>query len=339
LAARADALSDPTYGRLYPSGAPGGLRGDPEVHKTEAALRFIEESREEPFFLWLSYLNPHTPYVAVQQFLDLYANREIPEPVVESAGLAAAGKPFRQLFHQRNNDAVMPFDRDTVMQMRRVYFAMVSLIDAEVGRIVDHLDRLGLTNHTLIIFTSDHGDYMGDHGLITKSPALYDCLVRVPFIVRQPGVIEAGERRRDFVSHVDILPTLVRLAGGSAPDGVQGKDFLERRGLELRPAAYGEYGIPGLPYDEWSLQQAGYSEKTFTNPGDDRLPWEGNPVALSGPIRMVRTDRWKLIEEPGGTDELYDLQNDPHELVNLAGRPQVGPELRALRSILDQTND
>lgn len=338
LAARRDALSDPIYGRLYPAGAPGGLRGDPELYKTEAALRFIDDSKEEPFFLWLSYLNPHTPYVAVQQFLDLYANREIPEPVVEPAGLAAAGKPFRQVFHQRNNDAVMPFDHDTVMQMRRVYYAMVSLIDSEVGRISDHLDQLGLTDRTFIIFTSDHGDYMGDHGLITKSPALYDCLVRVPFIVRQPGVIADGERRCDLVSHIDILPTLVHLAGGAVPDGVQGKDFLDRRGLELRPAAYCEYGIPGLPYDQWAIEQAGYSGQTFTNPGDDRLPWEGNPVSLSGPIGMIRTDRWKLIQEPGGTDELYDLENDPHELVNLAGQPQVSSELRALKSILDHTN-
>lgn len=335
LRARRNTLSDPEFGRLYPAGAPGGLRGDPEVYKTEAAIRFIHESKEEPFFLWLSYLNPHTPYVAVQRFLDLYEDRHLPAPTVEPEGLEAAGKPFRQVFHQRNNDAVMPFDRDTVMRMRRVYYAMVSLIDAEIGRILNHLQSLGLTERTLIVFTSDHGDYMGDHGMLTKSPALYDCLVRVPFIVRLPGTIEAGARRTDFVSHADILPTLVRLAGGAVPDHVQGRDFLERRGLELRPAAYSEYGIPGRPYDEWAVAQAGYVGKTFTNPGDDRLPWEGNPVALSGRIRMIRTEKWKLVEEPGGTDELYDLEHDPQELVNLAGCKESVAQVRMLKSILE----
>lgn len=323
LNAREAALSQARHGRLYPSAAPGGLRGDPEVYKTEAALRFVEQSREAPFFLWLSYLNPHTPYVAVQSFLDLYTEKAVPEPVVEPDGLLAAGKPFRQVFHQRNNDAVMPFDHETVMQMRRVYFAMVSLIDHEVGRILDYLDRSGLRENTLILFTSDHGDYMGDHGLITKSPSLYDCLVRVPFIVSQPGTLPQGERRGDFVSHVDILPTLVRRAGGLPPRDVQGGDFLARRGLELRPAAYSEYGIPGRPYDEWTLRQAGYEGKTFTNPGDPRLPWEGNPVALSGTIRMARTDEWKLVQETGGTDELYDLGSDPYELTNLQGQPET----------------
>lgn len=328
VAARRAELRKPEYVRLFPKGAPGGLEGDPEIYKTEAAIRFIEESAgrrgvgsgtTKPWFLWLSYLNPHTPYVTPEEFLSLYEGRDIPGPVVEPDGLEAAGKPFRHRFHLQNNDVVMPCDRDTTMQMRRVYYGMISLIDREVGRLLEALDRTGQRENTFIIFTSDHGDYMGDHGLNTKSPALYDCLVRVPFIVSHPGQLAEGRECGDFVSHTDILPAVAAVAGVDVPAGVQGRNFLMATGKNLRPAAFSEYGIPGRPYDEWSVKQAGYDGRRFTNPGNPHLPWEGNPVSLSGRIRMVRTDSWKYVEEPEGTNELYDLDNDPNELENVYG--------------------
>jgi arylsulfatase A-like enzyme len=321
LRARERAVEEDGDGRLYPKAAPGGRAGDPETYKTDAALRFLSDDDERPFFLWLSYLNPHTPYVAAERWFDVYRDRPVPEPAVEAEGLAAAGKPFRQIYHQENNDAILPFDRETTMTMRRVYYAMVSVIDEEIGRILEYLDKSGRREDTLIVFTSDHGDYMGDHGLLTKSPALYDCLVRVPFILSYPGVLPSGERRDDFVSHVDLLPTLAALSGCSVPAAVHGRDFLKYSGDELRPVAYAEYGIPGRPYDQWSYRQSGYVGRPFRNPGDDRLPWEGNPVSLSGRIRMIRSHRHKLVIEEEGTNELYDLENDPDELVNLASDP------------------
>jgi arylsulfatase A-like enzyme len=200
-------------------------------------------------------------------------------------------------------------------------------VDAEIGRLLDHLDRRGLAENTLLVYTSDHGDYMGDHGLMTKSPSLYDCLVRVPLIVRWPGHVDENRQDDRFASHVDLLPTIAAAAGAPPPGQAQGIDLLPflrdgGTGSSIRPAAYSEYGLPGLPYNEERITMStGYDRIRFVNPLNDLLPWEGNPVSLAGRIRMVRTDEWKYVEELQGTCELYDLVNDPHELTNLWDQP------------------
>jgi arylsulfatase A-like enzyme len=213
------------------------------------------------------------------------------------------------------------------MLMRRVYYGMISLIDAEIGRVLAFLNQRSTADDTLIIFTSDHGDYMGDHGLYTKSPALYDCLVRVPLIVRWPGHVDADRRDRRFASHIDFMPTFAAAAGIPCPAQAQGIDllpFLQDAGAggEIRPAAFSEYGIPGTRYDETRLVREGLADTRWTNPGDPRLPWEGNPVTLAGRLRMIRTHEWKYVEDQGDMGELYNLVNDPFELVNLCGQPQ-----------------
>ena len=298
-----------------------------EQAKTESALRFMERhgNGDQPFFLWLSYLYPHSPYEAPQPYFSMYD--DLPPPKVEESGLAAAGKPFRQQFHQRNNDAVCPFTPEQVELMRRVYYGMVTLIDGEVGKILDFLDERGLAQDTLLVFTSDHGDYQGDHGLIAKSPALYDVLTRVPFIARWPGQIDANRRDDRFASHIDLLPTFAAAAGLPRPPQAQGRNLLPclrdgGAGGAIRPFAVSEYGLPGAPYDEERLMAEGLAGTVFTNPNNKRLSWEGNPVSLAGRIRMLRNHSWKLVEEAqGGAGELYDLQNDPHELRNLWDNP------------------
>ena len=307
-----------------------------EQAKTASALRFMERhgDGDKPFFLWLSYLYPHTPYEAPEPYYSMYS--DLPPPTIEAGGLAAAGKPFRQQFHQRNNDAIMPFTQEQVKLMRRVYYGMVTMIDCEVGKILDFLDERGLANDTLLVFTSDHGDYQGDHGLIAKSPALYDVLARVPFIARWPGQIDANRRDARFASHIDLLPTFAAAAGVPCPPQAQGVNLLPclrdgGNGGAIRPFAFSEYGLPGAPYDEERLIEEGMARTVFTNPTNDRLSWEGNPVSLAGRIRMLRDHRWKLVEEAnGGIGELYDLPNDPHELRNLWDNPHY----RAIRSEL-----
>ncbi len=295
-----------------------------EHAKTQSALRFMDRHADEdrPFFLWLSYLYPHTPYEAPEPFFSLYD--DLPPPHIEKDGLA--NKPYRQRFHQGNNDAIIPFSAEQIALMRRVYYGMITLIDGEIGKILDFLDRRGLNENTLLVFTSDHGDYQGDHGLMAKSPALYDALVRVPFILRWPGHIEAGRRDDRFASHVDLMPSFAAAAGLPAPTQAQGVDLLPALrdggdGPPLRPFAFSEYGVPGQPYDEQRLNREGLQNALFRNPAHDSLPWEGNPVSLAGRIRMLRNHSWKLIAEENGAGELYDMRNDPHELSNLWDNP------------------
>ena len=308
------------YARLSEEPVPTSVTA--EQAKTESALRFINRCADgdQPFFLWLSYLYPHTPYEVPEPYYSLYDN--LPPPRIEPAGLAGASKPFRQQFHQRNNDAIMPFTAAQVDLMRRIYYGMVTMIDGEIGRILDLLDSRELSENTLLVFTSDHGDYQGDHGLIAKSPALYDALTRVPFIVRWLNQIDSGRHDDRFASHIDLMPTFAAAASLPCPEQAQGVNLLPYlrdggSGEPIRPYAISEYGVPGEPYDEARLLSEGLQDMLYTNPADDRLPWEGNPVSLAGRIRMIRNHDWKLIAEDGGAGELYNLRNDPHELTNL----------------------
>lgn len=311
---------------------PGGQNADPEHNKTNEALKFLREKpKDKPFFLWLSYLNPHTPYQVSEPWFSQYAEKTLPPPSQDSL----TEKPWRQRFHRINTERILPYDKTQIERMRQVYYAMISSVDHEIGRVLDFLDDSGEREDTLILFTSDHGDYQGDHGLLTKSPALYDCLVRVPFIISGPDWPRGETCSHQFVSHVDIAPTFLRAAGLPIPSEMEGKDIKEPfiNNSPIRECAYGEYGIPGQPYNDNKVKEEGLEEKRYTNPGDPRLPWEGNPLALAGPIRMVRTEKWKMIEEKGGTWELYDLVQDPREVNNLfyhRGYEEVKAQLQEL---------
>jgi len=308
---------------------PGGLAADPDHARTDAAINFMRADDKRPFFLWLSWLAPHSPYQVPEPFYSQFMDVDLPPPAVEANGLAAAGKPFRQQLHQQNVARFTPFDEDLTLKMRRLYAAMVTLIDHEVGRMVRFLEETGLRENTLVLFTSDHGDYQGDHGLTTKSPALYDCLVRVPLIASQPGRIMPGKTDAP-ASLLDLMPTVLEWAGCETV-----ASSLEIEGRSLAPflrgepepadwpvASFAEYGLPGTePYTPERLAAEGIADKPQENPFVPGLPWEGNPVALSGPIRMIRTRDRKLISEPGGTSEFYDLRNDPDEQVNLYTSP------------------
>ncbi len=190
--------------------APWSVENDLMHLLTNYTLNFMADNvkREQPFFIWLSYLYPHTPYEVPEPYFSLYKDVTLPPLRVEKEGLMAANKPFRQVFHQENNDRLLPFDDKQVDAMRKTYYGMVTLVDDEVKRITDFLQANHLAGNTIIIFTSDHGDYQGDHGMFTKSPALYDCLVRVPLIFSWPGTIAGNVRSDQLISQVDIMPTL-----------------------------------------------------------------------------------------------------------------------------------
>ncbi len=308
--------------RLSVEPAPGGVNGDPQTGITNAAQSFLhQQSANQPWFLHVSYLYPHTPYLVPEPYFTGYVAHPVPLPQVEPQGLAAAGKPFRQQFHQANNDALLPYDSQQVLTMRRLYHAMVEMIDHLIGQLLHTLDATGQSDNTLVLFTSDHGDYQGDHGLFTKSPALYDCLVRVPMILRWPGGVPAGQTDLRFASLVDLLPTFCTVAGATVPTSVQGENLLQP---SQRCAALAEYGVPGQAYDWARLKREGIAPGDMQNPHEPGLPWEANPVSLAGTIRMMRTQRWKLIADAGGDHELYDLHSDPHELSNLAHCTSAG---------------
>ena len=310
------------YKRLYEEPVADSAEKCDERAKTDAAIDFIGSREEKPFFLWLSYLYPHTPYMAPEPYYSMYDDIDLPEPVKEKEGLEKANKPFRQIFHEKNTNAILPFTDEQIKRMKKTYYGMISFVDNQIGRLLKYLKEEDLLDNTLIIFTSDHGDYMGDHGLMTKSPALYDCLVRVPMIIKWKSKIAGGITDNNFVSHIDLLPTICSAADIPYPKEVEGINLMPyllepNNREEIRHFGYSEYGVPGTPYDKKRMIEEGLDNKRFMNPWEDGIPWEGNPVALSGRIFMYRNHEYKYVEEPSGTNELYDLVNDPYELENI----------------------
>ena len=174
---------------------------------------------------------------------------------------------------------------------------MVALIDDEVGRILAALDELGLRDDTLVVFTSDHGELLGDHGLLLKGPMLFEGAVRVPLILRWPGRLPAGARRSELVQWLDLCPTVLAAAGLPPLPGSQGESLL--------PLARGDGGWTR----DWALCE-------YRNSGHPYDP----PVHLT----MLRHSRYKLVVHHGApatprqrAGELYDLAADPGELRNL----------------------
>lgn len=329
-------IKEPKEARLCFEPAAGGIEGDSDYAKTDDAIKFVENCEDSPFFLWLSYLHPHTPYHVPEPYFSMYKDDVLGKPLVEEN---LNQKPFRQKFHKMNNDAIMPFNHETILHMRKVYCGQVSFLDSEIGRFLEGLSKKGIEENTFIIFMSDHGDYMGEHSMITKSPSLYDCLVRTPLILKWPKNIKENQQSEELASHIDIMPTILEAAKCDCPKAVQGESLLPYAKGEkqnLRDFVFSEYGTPGKPYSEKRAWEEGIKPGDFLNPFGDPIPWEGNPVSLSGRIRMIKNKEWKLVEEEGGTNELYNLKNDPAELKNLYEHPKYKSTAQNLLKKLSQ---
>jgi arylsulfatase A-like enzyme len=280
---------------------------------TDRAMEFVEENRERQFFLWYSIGDPHIPFQAAEPYASMYPPEEVDMPPFREGEME--GKPRAQQIDR----AVMcgdEVDEERIRNIRSIYYGMNSYIDDEVGRFLAKLDELGLAEDTLVVYVSDHGEYLGEHRMIRKSKSAYDCLTHVPFIVRGPGV-NSGSRSNEFVSHEDIMPTVLSAAGIEVPAEVQGRNLgpvLRGESFAGRDFAYGEYGGHPEPWPE------GKPFETCSAPGSsDWTP--RNKVGGYGKMRYLRTEKWKFAAYVGDTCELYDLENDPGELENLYGQP------------------
>ncbi|MGH2601495.1 MAG: sulfatase-like hydrolase/transferase, partial [Dehalococcoidia bacterium] len=197
----------------------------------EQTIAFLERGRdpERPFFLWANFYDPHHPFIAPPEYLARYDPATMPRPICHPGALAT--KPPIQSEITLASYAVhargyATLSADEMQQIVAAYYAMVTLIDDEVRRILDALARSGLAGETLVVFTSDHGEMLGDHELLLKGPMFYEGAVRVPLLMRWPGVLPAGERRDQLVQWIDLGTTLCAAAGTPPPPHAQGADLL-----------------------------------------------------------------------------------------------------------------
>ncbi len=266
----------------------------------------------QPFFLWLSFPEPHNPYQVPEPYFSLFDEQTMPEPATTAADGAAKGPKWRWM--QTLIEEKRPGYREQWRRYRANYCGMLRLIDDQLRRFAQHLESQGLLDNTLFVFVSDHGDYAGDYGLQRKGVGLPETLVRVPMVWAGPGV-EAGVVRDDHVSLADIFPTLAEMVGAPIPYGVQGRSLQPMLAGEAYPAdefrsVYAELGFGGLPYGEDERPELHFD---YAGPSFDEL----NTVTQSGKLKMVRWGRWKLVYDSLGQGELYDLEADPYELTNL----------------------
>jgi uncharacterized sulfatase len=285
---------DPT---LEVNGKPKKFKGSLPDILTDNALEFVKKNRDRPFALCLHFRAPHLPYG--------------PVPPEDSA-------PFKDL------DPTIPkfpgLDVKQVKNWTREYYASIHSVDRNIGRLLALLDELGLAENTIIIFTSDHGYMIGHHGLHTKGnahwiigglrgpqrPNMFDDSLRVPLIVRWPGVVRPGTEVREMVSNIDTFASVLGMLKVPMPPGYrqEGKDFsplLHGEKVAWRDAVFGQYDLhnSGLAY-----------------------------------MRSVRTERYHLVRfhYANFLDELYDLEQDPGELRNVYGNAKY----REVREQLQQ---
>jgi len=257
------------------------------VHSSErwadAAIRDMADAShgDRPFFVYVAFHAPHDPRQAPRSYLDMYPPESLKLPPN-----AVPRHPFDLGEFQNRDESLAPYPRTdaAVRTHLREYYAIISHLDAQVGRILDALERSGKADNTIVVFTADNGLAVGQHGLLGKQ-CLYDHSVRVPLIVAGPGVPK--DKRVDAMVYMPSLyATTCEMAGVPAPKTVQFPSL-----------------VPLITGEKQSLYDDLYGGYVHTQ-------------------RMVRTDRWKLTLTPGaGEVQLFDVRNDPWEQHNVAGDP------------------
>jgi arylsulfatase A-like enzyme len=289
------------------------------------AQQWISGLRGQPFFLWLSFAEPHNPYQVPEPYFSLFPPESFPPARAGAESLKVKGFKFELL--KEMGQAAFPDYDDQVARLGANYAGMLRLIDDQVRRFVEFLQARGLAENTILVFLSDHGDFMGEYGLVRKGPEVPDYLMRIPMFWIGPHIVADAQAHPAHVSIVDVMPTLCEAIGVPLPAGVQGRSLWPLLTGDAYPeeefaSAYAEQGFGGLHYTPEDLID-------FTE--DGLVPAIGfdslNRWSQSGTMRMLRKGAWKLEYDMQGRGQLYDLAKDPAELDNLFGKAEYA-ELR-----------
>ncbi len=267
---------------------------------SDAAIDFLGRYDEDaPFMAYVSYTAPHDPRMAPKEYEDLYdpARINVPEnfsPV----------HPFDNGEMVIRDEMLAPFPRtpEIVQEHIAAYYAMITHLDAHIGRVLQTLEETGRADDTIIVFAGDNGLAVGQHGLMGKQN-MYDHSIRVPLVLTGPGIPE-GQRSDALCYLLDVFPTLCDVVDLPTPDSVEGRSL--------------------APIVQGSSDAGGYESLFF---------------AYMDCQRAVRDDRWKLVEYFGEADrvtQLFDLAADPHETANLASAPDMDEQVKRLRGELER---
>jgi iduronate 2-sulfatase len=272
------------------------------------AIRLLEEKRDKPLFLAVGLVRPHVPVHAPRKYFDLY-----PLESIELRKVAPGDRddiPEMAFMRPQPDWGMSPQQQKEAM---RAYYASTSFMDAQAGRVIDAVERLGQTDNTIFVFFGDHGYALGEHQAWQKM-MLFEPVARVPLIIAAPGTKARGAGSKALVELIDVFPTLAELCGMPVPKNVEG--------VSLRPL---------LDDPTKSVKDA-----AFTQVQGGR----GQGVYREG--RSIRTDRWRYTEWNASSSseparELYDHEDDPNEWTNLASDPKHGETVKTLSAQLNAT--
>lgn len=263
----------------------------------DQAIKLLEEHKDKPFFIAAGFYKPHCPWITPKKYFDLYSMDQIKLPE-----LTPRSNYPRPALASTNPWPYFGVTPDQARECKRAYYAAISFVDAQIGRLLDAVDRLGLADNTVIVFWSDHGYHLGEHGLWFKQ-SCFEEAARVPLIVCLPGKKNAGQTSPRLVELLDLYPTLADLASLTPPKDLQG--------TSLKPLLEDPQANWDLPaYTQ--VQRAGFGGYS------------------------VRTPRFRYTEWDFGKRgvELYDQQNDPQELHNLSNDSQHTDLVKQLSGLL-----
>jgi choline-sulfatase len=290
-----DKANDPWRESLERSGIGQSAYQVKDVETADAACQYLRQFAEsraagnpDSFCLTVGFLLPHPPYVAWREDYARF-HRRVPPPAYGAPPPDA--HPWEAWW--RDDRGIANVADDVTMRARTAYYGLVHRLDRLIGDILDSLAACGLADDTLVVYTTDHGDQLGERGLWWKH-TLFEDSVRVPLIMRWPGRFAAGERRAQVANLIDVAATMVDALGGPPlPHG---------RGRSLLPVAHDPRAV--------------WQDETFCEHCTDVVPaWTGGRATQQ---RMVRSGRWKLIYYHGHAPQLFDLEADPHERCDLA---------------------
>ena len=255
--------------------------------------------RDNPFFLAVGFFRPHTPFVAPKKYFDLYDREKIEIPESSSDYLATLPEPAAKSIRAKKNQ--LNLEQERAQEIKEAYYATISFVDAQVGRILDHLESSGLDKNTVVVFTSDHGYHMGEHGHWQKQ-TLFENATQIPLIISDPNSENIGVKSMSPVELIDLYPTLMDLTNINTPQHVVGKS--------LEPLMKNvNASVRGSALTRW---RNGYSIKT----------------------KRYRLTKWGNNGELGY--ELYDHKNDKNELINLASNQDYNELMDSLKLVIEQ---
>ncbi|MBF9069036.1 sulfatase-like hydrolase/transferase [Streptacidiphilus fuscans] len=310
------------YGGDYPEGVwsrlfyrglvPDDGRVDPDEAAVRTAERWLGSPPEEPWVLFLPLVAPHCPFQVEEPWYSMHDRDSLPAP----ASVGGDGHQPAFMAAIREAYEIGEVTEEQWREVAATYYGMVSRLDDQLGRVMAAVDRAGAADNTVTLFFADHGEYLGDHGLIEKWPsAMHDCITRDPLVISGPGMGEGGTCA-SMVELVDVLPTVLELAGVEAPHRHFGRSLvplLKDPSAEHRRYAFTEGGF--TVEEESQLERPDF-------PYDRKGALQHEDPTLVGRAVAVRDRDWTYVWRLYEPAELYHRHDDPHERVNLAGRPE-----------------